>query len=249
MSRKRSKSKARSVLKDHKKKGSRFIPPLLQLENMQEVSYLNDALPNLIWMGLIFEKFGHKMGVDLINQFVTVAYEKCGDITGNFSYLCYYSNLDISLKSSIYMELRSRNILYPLQDAIAPLPCLFNNFPARFLKPDFKVDESTLLPRLKYVMKNCIDRYSKMSTAIQVTAFYNLGTNGKLHIASHIDVPDPNTIFTAPNSDEAKRAASFARTNINAELGFRKEDVSKGWVRDFWLQIYNLDKCELLEPR
>ena len=247
MSRNKNNKKSRKVLGDHKKKGSKFIPPLMQLDNLQEVSYLNDALPNLIWMALVFDKFGYKTGVSLINQFVSIAYEQCKGETGNFSYLCYFSNLDISFKSKIYMELRSKSILHPLQDAIAPLSCLFDNFPALFLKPDFKVDKSSLLPKLKLVMKNCIDRYSKMSTAIQVTTFYNLGTNGKLHIASHIDVPDPNSIFTDPDSEEARRAASFGRNYINTELGFRKEDISKGWVREFWLQIYNLEKCELLE--
>ncbi|MEZ5529841.1 MAG: hypothetical protein R3E57_07900 [Porticoccaceae bacterium] len=237
--------KKKEVLKGYKKKGAKFIPPMMQIGNIQEVSYLNDALPNLIWMGLVIERYGYRKGVQLIIDFVSIAYEKCADKNGNFSYLCYYSKLDLSLKSSIYFELRHKGILYPLQEALAPLSCLFRFFPALFLKPDFKVDKTPLISRLKTTMKQSMNRYSKMATAIQVTAFYNLAANGKLHIASHIDVPDPNSIFTAPDSDEANRAASFARSNMNTELGFRMDEISEGWVRDFWLQIYKLESCEL----
>jgi hypothetical protein len=246
MSKKKDRPKKKKVLEGHKKKGAKFIPPMMQIGNLQEVSYLNDALPNLIWMGLVFERYGYRRGVQLISDFVSIAYEKCAGEGGNFSYLCYYSKLDVSIKASIYRELKSKGILYPLQEAIAPLSCLFRLFPALFLKPDFKVDETLLIPRLKTTMKKSMDRYSKMATAIQVTAFYNLGANGKLHMASHIDIPDLDSIFTAPDSDEANRAASFARLNVNGELGFRKDEISKGWVRDFWLQIYKFESCELM---
>lgn len=239
--------KKRQILEGHKKQGNKFIPPIMQISNIQEVSYLNDGLPNLIWMGLVFERFGYKLGVPLINDFVTTAYKLCDGQNGNFNYLCYYSSLDLNLKAAIYRDLKSQGILYPLQEAISPLSCLFNYFPALFLKPDFKIKQEELLPRLKSVMEQSIDRHSKMATAIQVTALYNLGTNGKLHIAQHISVPNLDSIFNDPDSDEAERAASFARTNVNAELGMMGERVSKGWVRDFWLQIYKLEKCEFME--
>lgn len=240
-------SSKKKVLEGHKKKGAKFIPPMMQIENTHEVSYLNDALPNLIWMGLVFEKHGYQKGVQLISDFVSIAYEKCESENGNFSYLCYYSKLDVSIKSSIYRELKSKTILYPLQEAIAPLSCLFRFFPASFLKPHFKIDESQLIPRLKTVMKQSMDRYSKMATAIQVTALYNLYVNRKIRIVKNIEIPDLNSIFVSPDSDEANKAASFARSNMNAELAFRKDKISEGWVRDFWLQIYKLESCELLE--
>lgn len=240
-------NKKKRVLEGHKRKGARFVPPLMQIENMQEVSYINDALPNLIWMGLLFDRFGYRKGVDLSNRFVTTAYDICKNEKGNFSYLCYYSKLDISKKAAIYRSLKSEGILYPIQDAVAPLSCLFNYFPALFLIPDFQVDKTALVPILKRTLKEAMNRYSTMSTAIQVTTIYNLATNDKLRIASHIKVPDFDSIFTAPDSDEAKRAASFARTNLNGELGYRKDEISQGWVRDFWLQIFRLGDCEFSE--
>ena len=241
----KNKNRPKKFLEGHKKKGPKFIPPMMQMGDIQEVSYLNDALPNLIWMGLVFERYGYRKGVQIITEFVSIAYEKCAGENANFSYLCYYSNLDVSIKASIYRELKNKGILYPLQEAIAPISCLFRFFPALFLKPDFKVDETQLISRLKTTMKQSMNRYSKMATAIQVTAFCNLGVNGKLHIADRIDIPDPNSIFTAPDSDEANRSASFARSYVNVELGFRQDEIAEGWVREFWLQIYKLENCEL----
>ncbi len=247
MSKKKAKKQKRKALAGHKKIGSKFIPPMMQIEKIHEVSYLNDALPNLIWMGLIFDHYGYKQGIRLIDCLVSTAYDICKDEKGNFSYLCYYSMLDISKKAEIYRALKSNGILYQLQYAIAPLSCLFRYFPALFLKPDFKIDKTDFIPRLKRTIKEVTDRYSELATAIQVTTLYNSITNGKLHIDSHIEMPDLNSIFTAPDSEEAKRAASFARSNLNGELGFRSDEISKGWVRDFWIQIYKLEDCEPME--
>ena len=94
-------------------------------------------------------------------------------------------------------------------------------------------------------MKPCCDRFSEMSTAIQVTAIYTLMSNGKFHIFNHIPMPNLDSIFVDPNGEDAMRASSFARSNLNAEIGFKQNELSKGWTRNFWLQIYKLEKCEL----
>ena len=53
------------VLEGHKKVGSKFIPPMMQLPNWTEISYINQILPEIIWMGLINDEFGYRDGIDL----------------------------------------------------------------------------------------------------------------------------------------------------------------------------------------
>ncbi|MBK8982398.1 MAG: hypothetical protein IPM38_08810 [Ignavibacteria bacterium] len=57
--------KQKKVLDDHKQIGKKFIPPLLQLGNFQDVDWQTIMIPELIWIGLINEMYGIKKGADL----------------------------------------------------------------------------------------------------------------------------------------------------------------------------------------
>jgi hypothetical protein len=49
--------KDRKILPGHKQIGKRFIPPMKQIPNMRQMSYVNDMLPELIWLGLINDRW------------------------------------------------------------------------------------------------------------------------------------------------------------------------------------------------
>jgi hypothetical protein len=52
------------ILKDHKRIGKRFVPPLMQL-GIEEVNYINELLPEIIWMGLVFDRIDYRAGINL----------------------------------------------------------------------------------------------------------------------------------------------------------------------------------------
>jgi hypothetical protein len=54
----------KSVLRDHKRVGKRFIPPMAQL-NMTEVSWVDSILPELVWLGLLNSMYGRVKGAEL----------------------------------------------------------------------------------------------------------------------------------------------------------------------------------------
>ena len=43
--------KKKKILEGHKRIGKRFIPPMMQLPMMRSTSYVNDMLPELVWIG------------------------------------------------------------------------------------------------------------------------------------------------------------------------------------------------------
>jgi|GEM_PF-5414525 len=64
----------KEILKDHKRIGKRFVPPLMQL-GIQEVSYINKLLPEIIWMGLVFDRIDYRAGVNLCEKVTKLAHE------------------------------------------------------------------------------------------------------------------------------------------------------------------------------
>jgi hypothetical protein len=61
----KSMKKQHGVLSDHKRIGKRFIPPLLQLQAFTEVSWRDQGLPELLWIGLLNDEYGHSKGTEL----------------------------------------------------------------------------------------------------------------------------------------------------------------------------------------
>ena len=62
MSKRKKGNKKKRVLEGHKKVGSRFITPMKQLPNMKSISYVNQMMPELIWIGLINDSIGYVKG-------------------------------------------------------------------------------------------------------------------------------------------------------------------------------------------
>jgi hypothetical protein len=54
------------VLGDHKRVGKRFIPPVIAtLGELSEVAWIDDILPELLWLGILNDAYGLKGGVQL----------------------------------------------------------------------------------------------------------------------------------------------------------------------------------------
>ena len=60
-----SKRGKKQVLSDHKRVGKRFIPPLLQVAPFHDLSWVDCTLPELLWLGLLNNRYGLKRGSDL----------------------------------------------------------------------------------------------------------------------------------------------------------------------------------------
>jgi hypothetical protein len=57
----------KKVLQDHKQRGKTLIPPFTHLLGpLREVSWVKTILPELLWIALIQDRYGHRMGVELI---------------------------------------------------------------------------------------------------------------------------------------------------------------------------------------
>ena len=104
--------KDKKVLEDHKKVGSKFIPPLLQLKpGFSEISYINQVLPELIWMGLLNDSFGYKKGIELASKISKFAVELIGEENYlNFSLASNYNLLSQDLKVSLIKILEERGL-------------------------------------------------------------------------------------------------------------------------------------------
>lgn len=240
-------NKPREVLQDHKKVGRKLIPPLMQLPNLKEVSYRENTLPCLIWVSAIFLRSHDKDAVHKIVNFLIQCKEILDDEKSPaLIFLNNFDKLNDEQKSRILNNFNDDNLLEFLRSNLVHQFNLLEKYPLAFLFEGYKygIEREEFIDMLKEDVDSLLDRYSLHSTKVQTTAFVSMTATGKLFINSNIELPDFNSIFAAPESDESKKVASFVRTNMIAGAGFGDtEGGENAWADEFWRQVFILEKC------
>ncbi|GAB6071017.1 hypothetical protein JCM30760_21140 [Thiomicrorhabdus hydrogeniphila] len=236
------------ILTDYKKVGSKLIPPLLQLPMVQETSFVDKTLPNLIWMSAIFLRAQDKIAVDTIMDFIVRSTELLGDDNHlDLAFLDAFSELSKEQKKTIYDEFKDSDTLDFICDNVAHQHFLIDDYPLAFLFDDFVfgVDREEAIESLKEDVGALLDRYSPHSVKVQATAFISMNASGRCLLSSEMNLPDFNSIFINPYSEESRRVGGFVRANLNAMAGMRQsQNQVSVWPEYFWEKSYFLAKCE-----
>ena len=244
MSRRKKKHKKKRVLEGHKRIGKRFIPPMKQLPMSTSTSYVNDMLPELIWIGLINESVGYVPGARILEKIFLATDEiKEEGQHGNFALMSKYTALSSEQKNKLIESLREHGILELIQNAIAPLVLLYDDCPLKFIGPPNNViSNEELVTRIKECVGKVINKYETPGVVLNGAMLLSRLVTGTIKFSADMDLPDFNTVITDPDSDEAKHAAGFMRANSLGEFGM--QDIDPAWAKYFWDRNYELSPCE-----
>lgn len=232
-------------LEGYKRQGKRFIPPMKQLPQVREHSYVNDMLPQLVWLGLIHDRAGYRLGAKVLEVIIKATKElPTSAITFNYALQIAYAELSDDVKAAIIRGLEQENLLEIIRDSIAPLILLYDGCPFAFVGPPENVQsEKTLISRISETVANHLDKYETPGAVLHGAMLLTRLMSGTVKFAQHIDIPDLNTVIDDPKSQEGRRAASFMRANAGAEWGML--EVPNDWARHFWNRNAELSACEI----
>lgn len=233
-------------LEGHKKQGKRFIPPMKQIPGMREQSYINDMLPELIWLGLIHEKGGYVLGHYTLKGVMDAVKDRRTDDSEkpvNFAMQYAYSTLSQAEKESILNRWKSEGILDDIQHALAPLTLLYDEFSMRFVGPPSTViPHDELVLRIRNCVGNHLDKYQVPGVALHGAMIMTRLIAGKLFFSKDMEIPDFNAAINNPESDDGRRASSFMRATAIGEMGML--EVPSSWAKYFWNRNAAISHCE-----
>jgi hypothetical protein len=239
--------KKSTVLADHHRQGKRLIPPIMRLNNIVEVSFRDTKIPELVWMSAIFNHVPDREAVRGIIEFLIACNSEINDEkkAPPLSFLSNFLILTAEQKKKIVESESCKSYLPFLREHLWHQMQLLDDYPLAFIfeqRPDR--DRLVAIERLKKDVAGLLDRYADQATKVQTTAVVAMMATDKMFIAKHIDFPHPDVIFTAPDSSDAKRVASFVRATLNAGAQLDADaELAKSWVESFWSQAFNLEGC------
>lgn len=239
-------SEKRKVLGDHKRVGKRLIPPLMQLPNISTVSFRDERIPDVLWISALMLRGNPRDAVKTIMDFVQIGTDVVtrGEV-GSLAYLGNFALLNDEERAEIRRRAVEQKLADDLRYRLEHQRSVLDRYPLEFMFTDQdKTPRERAVTRLREDVAELLDRYSDHATKVQVTAVVAQMASGKIRITRNISVPDFNAIFTQPDSNDARRAASFARSAINAGVGTAMGSSESHWTRDFWQQAFALGRCE-----
>lgn len=139
----------RRILQGHKQTGKRFIPPMKQLPIML-TSYVNDMLPELIWIGLMNDRLDYAPTARLLEKIVCAAREvEPGVKDRNYALCSHLGALDEQQRVPFLSTLETEGVLVPLRNRIVPLVLLYEDCPLAFIgPPEDLISRKTFLDRI-----------------------------------------------------------------------------------------------------
>lgn len=243
---KKKKRKKTPLLRGHKKRGTRFVPPLMELAPLDtSVSYIRDMLPELIWTGLLDHRFGYLRAARILDSVFRITNELMGANTKrNFALVSTFDVLSDGEKASLRQQLQQEGILTLLQSCMAPLNVLYYNCPLLFLGPPPRTfTQEELVTVMKDCVSRTIDKYETPGVVLHAAPLRFLLITKRLKVSSDVKISNLNAVVELPDSDEAKVGAATIRAMAIAVIGHTNLDRS--WARRFWNRNSELSPCDL----
>jgi hypothetical protein len=233
------------VLADHKRVGKKFIPPFLHLIGpLSEVSWVNELIPQLIWIALLLDSHGHSRGVEL-----ALDVSKCASSPGGsnwrefFAWMSSFQNLSTERQQSILSSLAESGTLPDVRSAFLDFQSLYPNSPLAFLEAQSSSASIHSPERIKAVLAELYNRRSILATHVQATVVYLAFAGGWFKVANNTSLADFPEVEHYPDTEKSRQVAASVRATVNAFYGHLKSQESPEWPHKFWNRGLVLEPC------
>jgi len=240
---------SKKILEDHKKEGKRLRPPLTTIGNFVDLSWVDNIIPDVIWITLLRDKFGDKLGTKIVNEFIVVSTKHESGKFKNYALISSFESLPSQNKDKILDDLKKKGLWSPLITGISDFLDMYPKCPLNFIRPnDYspKVIDVKFLVRYKEILWELIDKRSKKSTFTIANVVYSLFVLDRLKIVKDSPMTQFTKIQEYPDTEISRMIASSLRASINAFYGldmFDKDNSS--WAKDFWNRGIEIEPCKL----
>lgn len=239
--------KGSQVLADHAHVGKRFVPPLVKMSGpWRDIHWVDQPLPELLWLGLLNEQYGLQVGAAL-GLLTARSAAKAAGRKRCFAITSAYSSLTEDERVSIVQSLRSAGALRRIRGALASLVGLYPACPFRFLYENQVAELETAATNsasFKRDLELFFNRYDKPATLMQANAIYIAFATDLLRVAKDTALASFPKISEYPATDISRRVGAAVRATVNVFFGEESGyESSPTWPRYFWNRGLEIEPC------
>ena len=238
----------RQILEDHRRRGKVLVAPFNYLIGpINDVSWVDIVIPEISWIGLIRQKYGHAVSVQVITSFTrTVRRVIGGTPIPILSAVSEYAALDDKKWADIREAAAQDGSLFSIQKALDPLIALYPKCPLRralINPPSCSTDQHVAL--MKDVIENLLNRSKRDPMMGQATAVWLAFDSGMLKVDKGLSLSRFPEIENYPDTEDSLRVGAAVRQAVTIQFGPTKaSEEATAWRRYFWARGLQVSPCE-----
>jgi hypothetical protein len=249
---KHSKASPKALLKDYKKVGSTFVPPMVhRFDNLDYISWSTQTLPELIWWAVLANRFSHRFAAQIAEEI-----GKCLATTAErkfwWAFISDYAHLEKNEVSRLKQSFAQAGLLDRFLHGLTDFLNLYPECPlARFLdSPPTGAVDTDYLTNFESLMSDLENKRSRNGVLAQAQVVYLGFVSGRLHVKKGLVLADFPEVQHYPTTERSKQVGASICATVNMLVGTNLpkygEDV---WVQYFWrrsleLRPLNFDRLE-----
>ena len=242
------------VLSDHRKVGKKFVPPMLQISNVESVSFASQAIPEFLWLATLNRSYGWQQGAELSLSLAFKACESTGINLEEFRKQDGESPKELFATSSAYITLAQEQKLDIVKrlkasfewelfvEALSPIVSLYPQFPLGFIFEEAVIlSNEKDVENLKSIISPLYEKNSKEAVSMYANAIYITFATNKLKAVRGTGFENFPEIQNYPDTEESKMIAASVRASILSILGMSK--TPPDWANYFWNRGLEIETC------
>jgi len=242
----------KKILQDYKRQGKTFIPPFTHmLGPLQEISWVKTMIPELVWIALIQQHYGHSKGVSLITSLTRLA-RKCApsEKIRIFVTISSFKEMTSDEQLCLQSELGVSGELFEIQKAFTPLIVFYPECTLRFLfstMPSLTDGGNKHLENFKTLVAGLYDKTSRNTMMVQATPVWLAFDSGALKVFEGLTLASFPEIEKYPNTELSQKVAASIRASVPMFFTEHHYPASSNWPRYFWNRGFEIDRCYFQE--
>lgn len=232
-----------SLLSDHKREGKVFSPPFNQIQNLQPNNWVDDFIPEVIWIAMLHKVLGYKEGTKLVAALAKASH-KHFESHNILSPALLTNHLALSQreKDEIFYSLQKDGVIVEFTASLMWFHNLFPNNPLHYLSNNVTEQPSSQdIKNYKNLLERLLDRRSTESVFSAANVMYVQSLLYKFVFEQGSVMTDFPRIQEYPDSEISRMIASVIRASVKIFNSPPHKFSNSTWKCYFWQNGYEYE--------
>lgn len=239
------------ILKNYKQSGKRFTPSFMSIlagGKFDEVDWVHNFVPELLWIGLIFKHFSfdeaYQVVLSIGNLALKITCPNEHEPARWFAPASSFNELSKQERKQFQLRLKLQSYFKHFIDSLKPLFAVFPKYPLCSLFESELVSENDNHDYIKETLKEMFPRHNGLlANRVQLVSVDLAIQSKALIVLPGLNLNRIEEAKQYPQTEDSKLIVQSARCALSGLLQRTIDQQNTTWHDELWYKLRHLEEC------